>query len=706
MMKLRFNPRLISAVITAAIILPLIPTHHATAQTPPDRWLVPADIREAILQEFSGELALQHIQLLAANRIRPEEEYTQKFFETSYLEEMATRYGLSDVAVDYYPAGQTWVPYEADLWMVEPVRKKMASLTMVPSAVASGSRSADVETELVWVGMGRPADYEGIDVTGKIVLGSGSVSGAFSSGVNQRGAAGALGTGSAGVSGNYPGYTLDQIGWASVRPSEGIEGFGFNLSLRQHNELRGLLERGQRVVMRAHVKTATVPYRMNVISAAIEGTDPDAGELIKVAHAFERIATPGANDNCSGVATVLEIARTLQALIDRGTLPRPRRTIRFLFVPEISGSGAWMYDHPELEERIIAAMNYDMPGEDLELTDSWLRMKMTPDSHPSYLNDLIFNLLECTDQTDIRTQTGNNSPFNYRLVPFISSSDHIVFLRAGIPAMQFNHWTDNFYHSSGDRVEVSDPTEMKRSGFIGAASFFYLANAGEEEAIDLAWEASANGEKWLAEVTRQAIRLLDVEGEAIHERHKAAQNKITGAFNRAAGSVRSVLDLADTPEVHAMVDQLTESLGTIFHAHDAKLEAVYRQMCTDMGARPQRITLTDLEREYDRMVPRYKYQYYSEEYRAASSQVNQYVPSDHRLRGMASTIVPWSVDGERSILDIYNLARAEFGDVTTSSTEWKFAYAVTPGSGDVALEAVAGVILAMEQAGLVEIERK
>ncbi len=705
-MRLLFDARHLSISLGSALLLTLAVQTTTTAQTPPDRWLVPAEIRQAILEEFSGELALQHVQLLAANRIRPEEEYTQKFFETSYLEEMATRYGLSDVAVDYFPSGNIWVPYEADLWMVAPVRKKIASLTMVPSALASNSRSADVVTEVVWVGNGQPADYEGIDVNGKIVMGSGSVSSAFSSGVNQRGAAGALGTGSPGVGGNYPGYSLDQIGWASVRPSEGIEGFGFNLSLRQFNEIRGLLEQGRQVVMRAHVKTGSVPYRMNVISAAIEGTDPSAGELIKVAHAFERIATPGANDNCSGVATILEIARTLQTLIDRGVLPRPRRTIRFLFVPEITGSRAFMYDRPELQDRLIAAMNYDMPGEDLELTDSWMRMKMTPDSHPSYLNDLINNLLLCTDQTDIRTQTGNNSPFNYRLVPFISSSDHVVFLSAGIPAMQFNHWTDNFYHSSGDRVEVSDPTEMKRSGFIGAASFYYLANAGEDEALDLAWEASANGEKWMAEVNRQAIRMLEVDGDEIHERHKAAQNKVDGAFHRAAGSVESVLDLADTPAVMAQVDRLTESLEAFRAAHTAKLEAVYRAMCADMGVRPQRITLTDLEREYSGMIPRYLYRYYSEEYQAASREVNQYVPSQHRLRGMASTIVPWSVDGERSILDIYNLARAAHGNVTTNSTEWKFAYAVTPETGDVTLEAVAGVILAMEQAGLVEIERK
>jgi hypothetical protein len=140
-----------------------------------------------------------------------------------------------------------------------------------------------------------------------------------------------------------------------------------------------------------------------------------------------------------------------------------------------------MFAHPELEDRLLAAMNYDMPATDLEKTDSYLRMKMTPDSVPSFLNDLVANLLLFVDQTEIRTPTGNNAPFNYRLVPFISNSDHMVFLAAGIPAMQFNHWPDNFYHSSADTAEMTDPTEGKRIGFVGAAAFYHLANAGPAE---------------------------------------------------------------------------------------------------------------------------------------------------------------------------------------------------------------------------------
>ena len=50
---------------------------------------------------------------------------------------------------------------------------------MVPTALAQGSQSADVEAEVVYVGQGREADYAGKDVKGKIVLGSGSVGAVF-----------------------------------------------------------------------------------------------------------------------------------------------------------------------------------------------------------------------------------------------------------------------------------------------------------------------------------------------------------------------------------------------------------------------------------------------------------------------------------------------------------------------------------------------
>jgi hypothetical protein len=557
-----------------------------SGQAPPDRCLVPAAIRDAILNEYSGERARLHVQMLAANRDRAAAEYTEKYFESDYISGEATRFGLADVRVDFFPAGDEWDAEEGDLWLVQPVRKKIASLNQVPTALAKGSASADVEAEVVYVGAGREADYAGKDVTGKIVLGTGGVGQVFNTAVNTRGAAGAIGTGSAGVSANSAGYTLDQIGWSSVSPRTDRGGFGFALSLRQMLELQTYVERGQKIVMRAHVKTRRYPSRMNVVSAVIPGSDPSAGELLTVAHAFETIATPGANDNCAGVGTTMEIARTLARLIRDGALPQPTRTLRFLWVPEISGSRAYMFAHPELADRMLAALNYDMPGSDLEKTDTYLRMKMTPDSVPSFLNDLVANLLQFVDQTEIRTQTGNNAPFNYRLVPFISASDHTVFLAAGIPAMQFNHWPDNFYHSSADTIEMMDPTETKRIGFVGAAAFYYLAAAGPAEAKALAWESAANGAKWISEVARQSLRLMGTDAATLADHHAAAQNKVAWAYQRGKGSVESVTKIATGPGVQTTVKTLAAGLDGVRAAQAAMVDALFKEQAAALGAMP------------------------------------------------------------------------------------------------------------------------
>ena len=120
----------------------------------------------------------------------------------------------------------------------------------------------------------------------------------------------------------------------------------------------------------------------------------------------------------------------------------------------------------------------------------------------------------------------------------------MVFLAAGIPAMQFNHWPDNFYHSSADTAEMADPTEGKRIGFVGAAAFYYLATAGPAEAKALAWESSANGSKWITEVARQSVRLIAGDTDTLPARYAAAQNKVAGAWQRGRGGIESVQKVA------------------------------------------------------------------------------------------------------------------------------------------------------------------
>jgi hypothetical protein len=77
-----------------------------------------------------------------------------------------------------------------------------------------------------------------------------------------------------------------------------------------------------------------------------------------------------------------------------------------------------------------------------------------------------------------------------------------------------------------------------------------------------------------------------------------------------------------------------------------------------------------------------------------------------QLPRLASTEIPWFVDGERSVTEIWRLVRAEYGNVTTANDDWKFAYVVTPETADVRLEDVVAYVRAMEEAGLVESRRR
>ncbi len=84
----------------------------------------------------------------------------------------------------------------------------------------------------------------------------------------------------------------------------------------------------------------------------------------------------------------LEMGRTYIRLVKEGKLPPPKRTIHFLWVPEISGTNAWLNKHTDLAKRIIADLNFDMEGLRLSTSASAWVLHRTPDTFPTFLNDL------------------------------------------------------------------------------------------------------------------------------------------------------------------------------------------------------------------------------------------------------------------------------------------------------------------------------
>jgi hypothetical protein len=85
--------------------------------------------------------------------------------------------------------------------------------------------------------------------------------------------------------------------------------------------------------------------------------------ILFCAHGDSDSGGPGANDNASGVAIVLEIARTLAAAVKSGALPQPAWDLRFAsWGGEISSTREYLAGVAGDTSRLQAVFNYDQSG--------------------------------------------------------------------------------------------------------------------------------------------------------------------------------------------------------------------------------------------------------------------------------------------------------------------------------------------------------
>ena len=59
--------------------------------------------------------------------------------------------------------------------------------------------------------------------------------------------------------------------------------------------------------------------------------------------------------------------------------------------------------------------------------------------------------------------------------PYEGGSDHVPFLRADIPGILLWHFTDQFYHTDGDRIEMVSASTLENVGVCAAVSGMALA---------------------------------------------------------------------------------------------------------------------------------------------------------------------------------------------------------------------------------------
>jgi len=606
--------------IPLALLLILFSFSFIIAQEREDRTLLSWDQMRAVINEASGERAMHHtLELVPYPRVRALSEYQNTFRETDVMVKFAKEYGFNNVEVESFPSqGQLWQPTQGELWMVEPEVRKLYDIYDVAISLAGNSESGEVTAEVVDVGTGaRKEDYEGKDVSGKIVLGSTGPNALQRLGVFERGAVGVVSYTSLRAD-DYPDQMLSS-GISSNAPEGKKPGFGWVIAPRIARQISAILNSGRKVVLKSIVKAQTFPGELETVHATIPG-DGSTDQVVGVsAHLYEGYIKQGANDDNSGCALTLEMGRAYIRLINEGKLPKPKRTIHFLWVPEISGTNAWLNKHKDIEAKMIADLNFDMEGIRLSTSASFWVLHRTPDTFPTFLNDLGQSMMEFIAELNrervrfrssgygftlpVVSPRGSRDPFYIKIDKHYGASDHVTYMQHGIPSLMFITWPDMWYHSSEDTPDKLDPTQFKRAAVVGIGCVSVLASAEDEMAHKVAAESFGRGVERMGDSQRKGLSYLAdaADGNTLIEAYKEAKNSVRHQAQVEQDVIRTVSVLFNRPDDgKKKLEPLAKLVVERSSALQEEVTAYYRLRAEQKKAKAVEPKMTDEERAASR----------------------------------------------------------------------------------------------------------
>lgn len=695
-----------------AVAIVLAPVGPALAQQSP---FLPEQVYRLLVNEISGDIAFEHVRWFTHYH-RPMGGSEGYQAVERYVEQKAREFGLEDVRVVRLKSDTTaWHATVGELWLIEPELRRLAYSKEVPLALADYSRSADVASaELVDVGDGTTEDdYAGKSVAGTLVLASGSLARVMDEAVWKRGALGVV----AFTTNRVPDHP-DQYPWTRI-PIESDDKtkkgtFAFVLSNREGEKLRRQL-RGATTPfkVRAKIESSWPESYQSIVEAVIRGTEVHDQDIVLTGHLQEEMHS--ANDDASGCANVLEIARALKKLIDEGRLPRPRRDIRFWWLDEISASEQYFADRPDERRQLLANINQDMVGA-LQSAGSRVQFVTRPPfSRAGFLGDVVESIVEAlvdgntsylaagqarqvrqgaaqiaSSTTEdlpfsapVLSRLGTREPYDARVIPFHNSTDHQVFNMAivGVPGVTFTNWPDQFIHSSDDDLWQIDSTQLKRNAVAVAASALYLANATDGQVPELLATMYGAALERLSRDARTAIEMATCAGCA--DRYRRAETLVREAAARERRALESVSAFtAKGGAGERALAQVLQQLPTWADAA-ARLAAVYTGIT---GQKPPAASSTAAEREAATRIP------------VVEVTVQQFLDRRSKIerpRGL-HTLMAYEVmnfiDGKRSVLEISYAVSAE----ADAAGEWYY--------GSVTLDDVARYVDSAEKAGIVRMK--
>jgi hypothetical protein len=519
---------------------------------------------DAMRDESSGLAPYENLRSLTRlHRVPATPEFEQA---AEFMLMRAKEYGFEDAHREQFPIDGKiyyglmrshlgWRVEAASLWELKPEHTLLGEWATDPIRLADYSHSAEVDAALIDVGAGTSeADYADKDVRGKIVLADGVLAMVQQMAVIEHGAAGIV-SDMPNQTTAWSGLDTTVVRWGHL-DAFAPTGFAFMVSRGTATALREKLKLGTAVRLSAHVKAEVVPDHWTVVTATIPGTDAAAGEVVFSCHLDHQ--RPGANDNAGGCVTILESARVLNTLIGSGKLPRPRRTLRFIWGPEVEGTMAFLSAHPEIRRALRADVHMDMVGGDPFKNKSILHVTETPWSLPSFVTDVGASFAETIRDSaaayaedgshaeaavleDRNGAPGTRNEFLVDRTPYAEGSDHDDYDSStiAVPALYLRDWPDIYIHTDQDTLEQIDATKLRRVALLGAASgYTYAALDGGSAGPLLAFFA-ARAQGRLAEGFARAQALVEDTQLEPKEAWYEARNLLTQMLRREQAELGS-----------------------------------------------------------------------------------------------------------------------------------------------------------------------
>ncbi|USH00285.1 DUF4910 domain-containing protein [Thermococcus argininiproducens] len=359
----------------------------------------------------------------------------------------AARYILEELRINGIKAELLEEVYDGEKWhltLASPIPwdlvygeikidKEQITTSKTPLIVMAHSPPGDVEGEVIAVD--KEEDWK--EVKGKVVLIGEKWYENYKK-ANENGAIGFIaykkGTGKAFP---YIGLflTKNDLKWAKIP--------AVTLSEKIANKIIQKLKKGEKIKVKLKVESVISEKQTLPLVYAKIGSPP---YILFTAHMCH--PKPGANDNASGAAMLIELARVLKEFYNNSF----RFGFAFLWIPEHYGTQAFIENWARLEE-YYAVINLDMVGGSEDRSGSTIMIIKTPLSRFSIISGLLEYFINLANSEG---ESFGGSPLpkmKAKSYPYEMGSDHDVFNIFGIPSVMPITWPDKFYHSSEDSIE-------------------------------------------------------------------------------------------------------------------------------------------------------------------------------------------------------------------------------------------------------------